>query len=188
MKTLVKIAGLAVLASGSVAAFAGESLEGRWDAQLVRGDTVVPFRLDISGSGTSLKGTLYDGFRPYEKTTSASFKDGKLVLNLEHYLTTITAKLENGQLNGEVVAQNRENRSDYTFIATKHVDCARRPRRQRRRSRATGRFRSMRRPRRARRLSVSSSSSGARKLPRRSCASTVTPARIAARSRTASGC
>lgn len=122
MNTFLKIAGVAVLASGSVGAIAGQKLDGRWDAQLVRGDTVIPFRLDLSGSGPTLKGTLYDGFRPYENTTSASFKDGRLTLNIEHYLTTISAKLEGGRLVGTVVAQNRENRADYDFVATRHVD------------------------------------------------------------------
>jgi thiol-disulfide isomerase/thioredoxin len=122
MRTLSTLAGLAVLVASSAAALAGDSLAGRWDAQLVRGDSVVPFRLDISGTGASLKGTLYDGFRPYEDTTSASFENGKLVLNIEHYLTTITAQLEDGKLVGNVVAQNRENRADYNFLATRHVD------------------------------------------------------------------
>jgi uncharacterized protein YejL (UPF0352 family) len=36
-------------------------------------------------------------------------EDGKLVLNIEHYLTTITATLDHGKLVGNVVAQNREN-------------------------------------------------------------------------------
>jgi thiol-disulfide isomerase/thioredoxin len=124
MKTFLKIAGLAVLASGSAAAFAANNLDGRWDAQLVRGDNVIPFRLDISGDGPTLKGTLYDGFRPNENTTSATFKDGQLVLNIEHYLTTITAKLDGEKLVGNVVAQNRENRADYQFVATRHVDAA----------------------------------------------------------------
>src|SRR5690606_10333883 len=70
------------------------------------------------------KGTLYDGFRPNENTTNASFKDGQLVLNIEHYLTTITAKLEGERLVGSVVAQNRESRADYQFIAIRHVDSA----------------------------------------------------------------
>jgi len=122
MRTFLKIAGLAILVSGSAAAIAAESVEGRWDAQLVRGETAIPFRLDISGSGPTLKGTLYDGFRPYENTTSASFKDGKLVLNLEHYLTTITATFQDGRLVGDVVAQNRESRADYGFVATRHVE------------------------------------------------------------------
>ncbi len=68
----------------------------------MRNGNVIPFRLDISGSGPTLKGTLYDGFRPYEGTTSAIFKDGKLVLNIEHYLTTISATLKDGQLVGNV--------------------------------------------------------------------------------------
>jgi thiol-disulfide isomerase/thioredoxin len=122
MRTFLKIVGLAVIASGSAAAIAADKLDGRWDAQLVRGDNVIPFRLDISGSGPTLKGTLYDGFRPYEDTTSASFKNGELVLNIEHYLTTIKAKVDGEKLVGTVVAQNRENRADYGFVATRHVD------------------------------------------------------------------
>lgn len=120
MKDLMRVAAFAVLAAGSVAANSADNPEGRWDAQLVRGEQVIPFRLDISGSGAALKGTLYDGFRPYENTSSASFQNGKLVLNLEHYLTTITAKFENGKLVGDVVAQNRESRSEYGFVATRH--------------------------------------------------------------------
>jgi thiol-disulfide isomerase/thioredoxin len=124
MKASLRIAGLAVLLAGSALAFAGDKLEGRWDAQLVRDQTVVPFRLDISGSGKSLKGTLYDGFKPYEYTTSASYNDGKLVLDIEHYLTTITAQLKDGKLVGDVVAQNRGSRSEYGFIATRHDPAA----------------------------------------------------------------
>ncbi len=120
MKVTTRIASLAVLIAGSATALAGDKLEGRWDAQLVHKDTVIPFRLDISGSGPTLKGTLYDGFRAYEYTTSASFKNGELVLNIDHYLTTITAKFENGKLVGDVVAQNRGNRSEYGFKAAPH--------------------------------------------------------------------
>ena len=122
MKTFLKIASLAVFATAGALAMAADNIGGRWDAQLIRNGNVIPFRLDISGSGASLKGTLYDGFRPYEDTTSASFKDGKLVLNIEHYLTTITATYQDGQLVGNVVAQNRENRADYNFLATRHVE------------------------------------------------------------------
>jgi thiol-disulfide isomerase/thioredoxin len=128
MRTLLKIAGLAVIAAGSTAALAAttpaDKLDGRWDAQLVRGENVIPFRLDISGSGATLKGTLYDGFRAYENTTSASFKDGQLTLNIEHYLTTITAKFDGDKLVGAVVAQNRENRADYSFVASRHVNAS----------------------------------------------------------------
>jgi thiol-disulfide isomerase/thioredoxin len=124
MKTLIKAAGLAVLLTGSAAAFADPAVTGRWDAQLIRNGNPIPFRLDIEGSGKTLKGTLYDGFRAYEHTTSASFKDGQLELNVEHYLTTIKATIKDGQLVGEVHSQNRGASSDYGFVATRHDDKA----------------------------------------------------------------
>jgi thiol-disulfide isomerase/thioredoxin len=119
MKAFLRTAGLALL-MGSAVALAGDKLEGRWDAQLVHNNTVIPFRLDITGSGKSLKGTLYDGFRPYEYTTAAKYDDGRLVLEIEHYLTTISAQLEDGKLVGDVVAQNRGSRAEYDFTATRH--------------------------------------------------------------------
>ncbi|MET0293270.1 MAG: TlpA disulfide reductase family protein [Steroidobacteraceae bacterium] len=124
MNVLKKASGLAFLLAGSSMALAASPVEGRWDAQLVQKDTVIPFRLDIAGEGATLKGTLYDGFRPYEYTTSASFKDGKLVLNIEHYLTTITATVKDGKLVGDVVARNRGSSSEYGFVAARHDDKA----------------------------------------------------------------
>jgi thiol-disulfide isomerase/thioredoxin len=98
------------------------AIDGRWDASLNNRGTVVPFRIDISGSGSTLKGTFYNGFQPYDGTTSAKFEDGKLVLNVEHYLTTITASLKDGQLVGKVVTQSRASNYDYGFQATRHVE------------------------------------------------------------------
>ena len=98
------------------------TINGRWDAVLTRNGTEIPFRLDIKGSGADLEGVFYDGFKPYDGTTSASFKDGKLVLNIEHYLTTINATLEDGKLSGTVAAQNREVSAAYGFRAVRHVD------------------------------------------------------------------
>src|SRR5690349_16922026 len=106
MKALVNVASVAALLASGATALAGDKIQGQWDAQLTHNGITIPFRLDISGSGSSLKGTLYDGFRPYEYTTGASFKDGQLTLNIDHYLTTISAKLENAKLVGDVVAQN----------------------------------------------------------------------------------
>jgi thiol-disulfide isomerase/thioredoxin len=136
MLTLCRKTGLAVIVAGSGAVFAAgsgaalaagsansaDSVDGRWNASLTaQNGNVVPFRLDISGSGPTLKGTLYDGFQPYENTTGATFEDGKLVLNIEHYLTTITATVKDGQLSGEVVTQNRGSSAQYAFLATRYV-------------------------------------------------------------------
>jgi len=126
MRAFTRRVGLAVIfasfgASIAVAQSTSASIDGRWDASLINHDTVIPFRIDISGSGPTLKGTFYDGFKPYDGTTSATFQDGKLVLNIEHYLTTITATLKDGQLTGNVVTQSRAATDAYGFQATRHV-------------------------------------------------------------------
>jgi thiol-disulfide isomerase/thioredoxin len=126
-KTLLAAAGFAALVSAagpSVAAESAAALNGHWDAVLVRDGLEIPFRLDIEGSGAELKGVLYDGFRANEKTTSASYQDGKLILNIGHYLTTINANVEDGKLVGNVVAQNRESSAQYGFRAVRHVGTA----------------------------------------------------------------
>jgi thiol-disulfide isomerase/thioredoxin len=127
MKTIIRLAALAaVLASGTaaIAAETASTISVRWDAVLTRNGTEIPFRLDIKGSGADLQGVLYDGFKPYDGTTSATFKDGKLTLNIEHYLTTINAALKDGQLDGSVVALNRETSANYGFHAVRHVETA----------------------------------------------------------------
>jgi thiol-disulfide isomerase/thioredoxin len=97
-------------------------VDGRWDASLVNNGPTVPFRLDISGSGPTLKGTFYDGFKPYEGTTSASFQNGVLTLKAEHYLTTITARLKDERLTGDVLLQGPNFHIKYGFEAKRHLD------------------------------------------------------------------
>lgn len=130
MKHLTKLfqaaaAAAIVSAAGPVMAQEGgaAALAGQWDAVLSTSNgTEIPFRLDIKGDGPTLQGVFYNGFQPYDGTTSASFRDGKLVLNVEHYLTTVTAKLDNGKLVGDVASQGRDAGAQYGFRATRHVD------------------------------------------------------------------
>jgi thiol-disulfide isomerase/thioredoxin len=110
-------------AAFSTTAFAqdAKSLDGRWDATLTTKTGAVPFRLDISGSGSDLKGTFYNGWDPFETTTSARFEDGTLMLNLDHYLTKITASVKGDELEGQVIAQSRSEGAAYGFHATRFV-------------------------------------------------------------------
>jgi thiol-disulfide isomerase/thioredoxin len=129
MRKLTRYAAMTTLFAGSAVALCApannDAIDGRWDAALIRDGVTIPFRLDISGSGPKLRGTLYDGFKPYEHTTKATFQNGQLVLGLEHYLTTITADLKDGQLQGVVVAQGRSGTAEYLFRATRHPATAR---------------------------------------------------------------
>jgi thiol-disulfide isomerase/thioredoxin len=128
MKSFLKAASLVALLSASSGAALAQSnaaaIDGRWDAVISHNGVDVPFRLDISGEGQSLKGTFYDGFKPYDGTTSASFQDGKLTLNIEHYLTTIDASLNDGKLSGTAATAGRGPAGEYVFQAARHVDQA----------------------------------------------------------------
>ena len=69
-------AGLTAIALGIVASLAvakAENLEGRWAATMVQGSVTISFRLDISGDGSNVTGTLYNG-EDKEFTTSASIR------------------------------------------------------------------------------------------------------------------
>jgi thiol-disulfide isomerase/thioredoxin len=129
MRTIQRGVQVAALLSGLCVSMAAAqisttvaSISGRWDASLSRDGAIIPFRLDIAGSGPTLKGILFDGFTPYDGTTSATFQDGKLVLNVEHYLTTITATVQDGKLIGNVVSQSRGPSAEYTFEASRHAE------------------------------------------------------------------
>jgi thiol-disulfide isomerase/thioredoxin len=129
-KNLARLAALTAVLASTSAVIAADSvssgaISGRWDAVLTaKNGTEIPFRLDLNGTGDKVQGTFYDGFTPYDGTTSASYKDGKLTLNVEHYLTTITASLKDGQFDGSAVAQNRESSAQYSFHAVRHVESA----------------------------------------------------------------
>lgn len=78
-----------------------DDLRGRWDASLTLNGTEIPFRLDISGEGAALTGTLYNGDQK-QTTTSTKIAGEGVVLKFEHYLTTITATEKDGRLEGKV--------------------------------------------------------------------------------------
>jgi thiol-disulfide isomerase/thioredoxin len=116
---------VAIVGFGATAALADSaaSVSGRWDATLIVRGAEIPFRLDISGDGPTLKGTLYNG-DDKEFTTQASFENGTLILNQEHYLTKIVATLKDGELQGKVQMQNDQGPEGSVFHAKRHVDAA----------------------------------------------------------------
>ena len=126
MKSSLAAAAVALALSSAHAAHAADpsaaTITGHWDAALLDNGPAVAFRLDIAGSASKLEGTFYDGFHPYDATTSITFKDGKLVLKAEHYLTTITAQLKNGELVGNTELTGPGYTIHYGFHAVRHVD------------------------------------------------------------------
>src|SRR3984885_14385209 len=111
-----------IAAFGATAAWADSaaSIDGRWDATLTVNGAVIPFRLDISGDGATLKGTLYNG-DDKEFTTRASYENGTLVLNQEHYLTKITATLKDGELQGKIQMRNDQKPEGSAYSAKRYT-------------------------------------------------------------------
>jgi thiol-disulfide isomerase/thioredoxin len=104
------LAGFAAMAlAASVPSLAQTvNLDGRWAATMTqRGGTVIPFRLDLSGSGDHLVATLHNGADDQETTTGASFENGVLTLQFEHYLTNIQATVKDGELDGKIIVTRR---------------------------------------------------------------------------------
>lgn len=100
--------------SGSAQAQArAGSPDGLWTGTAQLNHQQVPFRLEISGSGDHVRGTLLNG--PNESgesrtetsgtsgkfvSSSGAFSDGHLVLNFDYYANTLDATINNGILSG----------------------------------------------------------------------------------------
>src|SRR5580700_10866341 len=118
-KRLLGLTAVSIFAASAGWAESASSLAGRWDATVTVNGAVIPFRLDISGSGPDLKGTLYNG-DDKEFTTDASFQNGRLVLNQEHYLTRIVATVKDGQLEGKVQMRGDKGPEGSPFHAKRY--------------------------------------------------------------------
>ena len=106
-ESICSLVGFAAVACGiSYGASAG-NVDGRWAATITEGERVIPFRLDISGSGNHIVGKLYNGADDFETTTSAKIENGAVELNFEHYLTSITASVKDGELDGQLAVKRR---------------------------------------------------------------------------------
>jgi len=102
----IGLGGLSSFALGASAPAAGD-LSGRWTATLKVGDAYVPFRLDIATKDNKAVGKLYNGSEDFETTSSARIENGKVELNFLHYLTSITADVKDGELDGQLTLAYR---------------------------------------------------------------------------------
>ena len=106
MRNLAAVGAIALAIGASARPAASESLNGRWAATVVQGGVTIPFRLDISGDGKNVTGTLYNG-QDTETTTGATIHDGEVELDFDHYLTYIKATVKDGELDGEIAVTRR---------------------------------------------------------------------------------
>src|SRR3954447_649666 len=111
---------LALLAVPSRAPAPTAPVAGLWDATVLvnNGTLEIPFRFEISGSGSTVKGSFFNGD---DKTTSTSgsFVNGKLSLSFDELGTTLEATLKDGRLEGQYTRGTRG--APYPFAAKRFV-------------------------------------------------------------------
>jgi thiol-disulfide isomerase/thioredoxin len=78
---------------------AAASIDGLWDAVIVANDAEVPFRFEISTSGTEAHGFFFEGDEKIG-SSAGTFVDGKLTLEYEHLNTVLELTLDGDRLVG----------------------------------------------------------------------------------------
>jgi len=91
-------------------------IAGRWEATVVVNKLEIPFVFEITGSGTSLKGSFFNGERRVTSTSSRS-ENGVVILNYAQLGTRLQIASRDGQLTGEY--QRGGTRAPYPFKASR---------------------------------------------------------------------
>src|SRR4051812_49012662 len=99
-----------------------QALSGLWDATVVvNGGVEVPFRMEVAGSGSAVKGSFFNGDQKVTSTTG-QFENGALVLSFDEYGTKLEAAFKDGRLEGQYTRGTRG--APYPFQAKRFVPVA----------------------------------------------------------------
>lgn len=104
-----------------------QSVFGLWEGTVVVDGLTIPFRIEISGASSDVKGAFLNGDE--RVTSTAGHVDGdSLVLNFDEYAETLRGTLKDGELKGTI-----DLRSNLLFqlgaelaargAGKSHVDC-----------------------------------------------------------------
>jgi len=95
-----------LLALAPLALAQSQPIAGRWDATIQINGVATPFPLEISGSGTNVTASFFNGDDRYA-STQGRFENGKLVLTWDYYAATLEATLKDGVLEGQYAGTRR---------------------------------------------------------------------------------
>jgi thiol-disulfide isomerase/thioredoxin len=91
-----------VLAAGGARA---DAIAGRWDATADVGGASIPFKLEIDGAGTAVRGHFFNGEQPTNPSTEGAFENGRLHLVFPSYSAVLDATVADGKLEGTYTAR-----------------------------------------------------------------------------------
>jgi thiol-disulfide isomerase/thioredoxin len=101
-------------------AVVAQSLAGRWDATVQVSGVDIPFRFDLSGEGSNVKGSFFNGEERIT-STSGKFENGSLMLRWDDHASSLDVTLHDGVLEGRYRRDGRDEKSNYAFSAKRHA-------------------------------------------------------------------
>jgi thiol-disulfide isomerase/thioredoxin len=102
---------------------AAQSLAGLWDATVTvsNGTLEIPFRFEIAGSDSAIKGSFFNGDEKVTSTTG-HLENGKLLLTFDEYGSQLEASVTDGRLEGQYSRGTRG--APYPFKASRFTPVA----------------------------------------------------------------
>jgi len=93
-----------------------QSLAGLWDATVKVKDLEVPFRFEISGDGSKISASFFNGDARFP-SSSGSYSNGALLLNWDYTASKLEATVNDGIIEGKFTRVGRDDTSVYPFQA-----------------------------------------------------------------------
>lgn len=93
-----------------------QSLAGLWDATVKVNGLEIPFRLELSGEGSNLRGSFFNGDERVH-STSGRLDSASLVLSWDDFAAKLEATFHDGVLEGKYERAGTTERSIYPFRA-----------------------------------------------------------------------
>jgi peroxiredoxin len=88
------------------AALGAQSLTGRWDCTVTVNGTDIPFRMEFSADGSTVKGNFFNGDERVP-STGGQLQEGSLRLNFDQYGSRLEANITGGTLEGRYIRDGK---------------------------------------------------------------------------------
>jgi thiol-disulfide isomerase/thioredoxin len=97
-----------------------ESLAGLWDATVKVKDLEVPFRFEISGDGSKISASFFNGDAKFT-SSSGNYANGNLLINWDYTASKLEATVHDGVIEGKYFRNGRDAKTVYPFFAKRFV-------------------------------------------------------------------
>ena len=97
-----------------------QSLAGRWDATVKVDSLEIPFRFELTSTGSNIQGFFFNGDEPYPSTSGRVDHDS-LALKWDYFASRIQATIHDGTLEGQYLRSSSAGLITYEFHAKRFL-------------------------------------------------------------------